>query len=59
MAATILCLGVTLGCAEQRLDLSVLSGPPDMVTGGDALVEVTGASADSLQVEWHGWTGAT
>ncbi|MYC68033.1 MAG: hypothetical protein F4X12_17045 [Acidobacteriia bacterium] len=54
IAATILCLGVTLGCAEQRLDLSVLSGPSDMVTGGDALVEVTGASAGSLQVELDG-----
>ena len=54
MAATILCLAVTIGCAEQRLDLSVLSGPWDMVTGGDALIEVTGASADSLQVELDG-----
>lgn len=54
MAATLLCLGVTIGCAEQRLDLSVLSGPSDMVTGGDALVEVTGASDGSLQVELDG-----
>ena len=54
MAATILCLGMTIGCAEQPLDLSVLSGPSDMVTGGDALVEVTGASAGSLQVELDG-----
>ena len=54
MVATILCLGVTIGCAEQRLDLSVLSGPSEMVTGGDALVEVTGASAGSLQVELDG-----
>ncbi|MDE0624349.1 MAG: DUF6351 family protein [Bryobacterales bacterium] len=54
MAATILCLGATIGCAEQRLDLSVLSGPPDMVTGGDALVEVSGASAGSLRIELDG-----
>ena len=54
MAATILCLGMTIGCAEQPLDLSVLSGPSDMVTGGDALVEITGASAGSLQVELDG-----
>ena len=54
MAATILCLGVATGCAEQRLDLSVLSGHPDMVTGGDALVEVTGASASSFHVQLDG-----
>ncbi len=54
IAATILCLAVATGCAEQRLDLSVLSGPPDMVTGGDALVEVSGAGASSLQVELNG-----
>ena len=54
MAATILCLGLATGSAGQRLDLSVLSGPPDMVTGGDALVEIAGSSAGSLQVELDG-----
>ena len=54
IAATILCLGLATGCAEQQLDLSVLSGPSDMVTGGDALVELTGASAGSLQLELDG-----
>lgn len=54
LAATILCVGVASGSAEERLDLSVLSGPPDMVTGGDALVEIVGASAGSFQVELDG-----
>ena len=54
IAATILCLGVATGCAEQRLDLSVLSGPSDMVTGGDALVEISSAGAGLLQVELDG-----
>lgn len=54
MAATILCLGLATGSAGQRLELSVLSGPSDMVTGGDALVEIAGASVGSLQVELDG-----
>ena len=54
IAATILCLAVATGCAEQQLDLSVLSGPSEMVTGGDALVEVSGAGDSSLQVELNG-----
>ena len=54
IAATILCLAVATGCAEQQLDLSVLSGPSEIVTGGDALVEVSGAGDGSLQVELTG-----
>ena len=54
IAATILCLGAAAGCAERQLDLSVLSGPADMVTGGDALVELSGAAAGSVQVELDG-----
>ena len=54
IAATILCFAVATGCAEQQLDLSVLSGPSDMVTGGDALVEVSGAGDSSLQVDLNG-----
>jgi len=54
MAATIRYLGVTIGCAQQRLEVAVLSGTADMVTGGDALVEVTGAGSGSLQVEVDG-----
>ena len=54
IAVTILCLGAATGCAERRLDLSVLSGPADMVTGGDALVELSGAAVGSVQVELDG-----
>src|SRR5580700_764559 len=34
----------------QKLELKVLSGRPDMVSGGSALVQVNGASPDSLKV---------
>ena len=54
MAATVLCMGVTIGSALEGLELSVLSGPSDMVTGGDALVEVTGAGEGALQVALDG-----
>ena len=54
IAVTILCLGAATACAERQLDLAVLSGPADMVTGGDALVEISGATAGSVRVELDG-----
>ncbi len=44
----------TAVASAQRLDVSVLSGRAEMVTGGDALVEVSGFGRDSLQVELNG-----
>ncbi len=33
--------------AQGRVDVRVVSSRPDMVSGGDALIEITGASAPS------------
>lgn len=42
--------GVALCASHPKLVIRVLSGPPDMVTGGDALVEVSGLSSGKTQV---------
>lgn len=47
------CLALTTSVAEG-LDISVLSGREDMVTGGDALVEIAGESLDTLLVKVNG-----
>src|SRR5688500_9218857 len=49
------CVVVALTCvpagggpfAQGRVDIRVVSIRPDMVSGGDALIEITGASASS------------
>lgn len=43
-----------IGLAADVLQLRVLSGRPDMVTGGNALVEISGATADSVTVTLNG-----
>ncbi len=53
LVAIVLCLAVAAAGAE-KLDVSVLSGRADMVTGGDALVEISGTALDSAQVELDG-----
>ena len=49
-AAACLALSFASSLFAQKLDLKVLSGRPDMVSGGSALVQVSGASPDSLKV---------
>ncbi len=46
--------GVALGSSAPKLVLRVLSGTPDMVTGGEALVEVRGGIAGKTRVMLHG-----
>jgi hypothetical protein len=36
--------------SRSELAIRVLSGPPDMVTGGDALIEVSGLRLDDAHV---------
>src|SRR5581483_3609200 len=50
------CLLLSLANASfaQKPELKVLSGRPDMVSGGSALVQVSGHSLDSLKVELNG-----
>lgn len=43
---------------EAGLDVRVLSGKPDMVSGGDALVQITGAANASVTVNARDVTGA-
>ncbi|HUG82443.1 MAG TPA: hypothetical protein VML01_12315 [Bryobacterales bacterium] len=43
-------LTANMGLAADALRIRVLSGRPDMVTGGDSLLEISGATADSLTV---------
>ena len=40
--------------AAQQLDIKVLSGKPDMVSGGSALVQLSGASLDGIHVVLNG-----
>jgi hypothetical protein len=49
-AAACLALSFAASLFAQKLELKVLSGRPDMVSGGSALVQVSGASPDSLKV---------
>ena len=49
-AAACLVLSFAASLFAQKLELKVLSGRPDMVSGGSALVQVSGASPDSLKV---------
>ncbi|MBI1353861.1 MAG: hypothetical protein GC160_05905 [Acidobacteria bacterium] len=56
-AWTTLLLLTALGCGspdERPLVVSVLSSRPDMVTGGDALVEIAGADGEELSVSLNG-----
>ena len=48
-AAACLALSSAVSLFAQKLELKVLSGRPDMVSGGSALVQVSGASPDSLK----------
>jgi hypothetical protein len=50
--STAACLALSFAASlfAQKLELKVLSGRPDMVSGGSALVEVSGRSPDSLKV---------
>src|SRR6185436_12685866 len=47
-----LCLA--LGAAAQTLELRPLSGHPDRVTGGAALVEIAGPALDSVRITLNG-----
>src|SRR5690349_13152848 len=40
--------------AAPRLEIRVLSGRPDMVSGGSALVQLTGSPPDSIRVMLNG-----
>src|SRR5581483_9127033 len=50
------CLTMLLAGAAiaQQLDLKVLSGRPDMVSGGSALVQISGPSLESPKVQLNG-----
>ncbi len=48
--AACLALSCTASVFAQKIELNVLSGRPDMVSGGSALVQIRGASPDSLKV---------
>src|ERR1035441_2083375 len=49
-ATACLALSFAASLFAQKLELKVLSGRPDMVSGGSALMQVSGASPDSLKV---------
>lgn len=57
LRAVIICLA-TLGClccgGGPAPEIETLSSRPDMVTGGDALIAIRGASADALEVRLNG-----
>jgi hypothetical protein len=55
-AAAAACLLVFFAGASsaEKLELQVLSGRPDMVSGGSALVQISGASAGGLKVRLNG-----
>src|SRR5579872_5171992 len=47
----------TAGAADQKFQLTVLSGRPDMVSGGDALVQVSAppdAALDQVMIRLNG-----
>jgi hypothetical protein len=47
--------GLSDARAAERLEIKVLSSPrPTLVSGGDALVEVTGAGSDTVQITVNG-----
>ena len=55
LVTTVFCLAAAIAAASaERLDVSVLSGRADMVSGGNALVEISGIGRDSLQVQLNG-----
>lgn len=57
MRFAIVLLSLALGCTTSEgpsFEVRVVSSRPDMITGGDALVEVRGAAADSLSVRVNG-----
>jgi hypothetical protein len=43
-------LTANMGLAADALQIRVLSGRPDMVSGGDSLLEISGATADAATV---------
>ncbi len=47
-------LTITASCSTGAVDIRLVSSRPDMVTGGDALVEISGAGSDSLDVRLNG-----
>ncbi len=53
-AATILALFIGNVSAAPQLEMKVLSGRPDMVSGGSALVELTGPLLDGVRVTLNG-----
>lgn len=53
-AAAWLAVSLSTPASAQTLELKVLSGRPDMVSGGSALVQISGPSLDSLQVRLNG-----
>jgi hypothetical protein len=52
--AACLALSFAVSSSAQKLALKVLSGRPDMVSGGSALVQISGPSLDSLKVRLNG-----
>lgn len=51
--------GIPAAMAAERLEIRVLSSPrPDLVSGGDALVEVIGAGTASVSLKVNGIAGA-
>jgi hypothetical protein len=49
-----LALSLTGSSSTQKLELKVLSGRPDMVSGGSSLVQISGPSLDGLKVRLNG-----
>ena len=54
LIAVLLLTASAVSAAAGELEIRILSGRPDMVTAGDALVQVSGFGSDSLQVELNG-----
>jgi hypothetical protein len=53
-AAACLVLSVANSPSAQSFEMKVLSGRPDMVSGGSALVQISGPSLDALKVRLNG-----
>ena len=49
-----LALGATSANAAEGLSVKTLSGRPDMVTGGNALIEISGPATESVSVNLNG-----
>ena len=56
---TLAALRLALVIGAQTLEIRTLSGRPDMVTGGTALVELSGASLNGVRVTPTGRIGVS